>query len=97
MASFSIGEAYGAGFGLVARKPLQVLVWGIVNSALKLLPMLLMFWLVGPEMLKAWGDLIANAAANGDPEAGMESFTRTMSRIPRCTWPCTAPRSTPTL
>ncbi len=81
MASFSIGEAYGSGFGLVARKPLQVLTWGIVYSGLKLLPVLLMLWLVGPDMLKAWGELIANAAANGDPEAGMESFAQTMSRV----------------
>ena len=81
MASFSIGEAYGAGFGLVARKPFQVLVWGIVYSALNLLPVLLMFWFVGPDMIKAWGELIANAAANGDPEAGMESFVQTMSRV----------------
>ena len=81
MASFSIGEAYGSGFALVSRKPLQVLTWGFVYSALKLLPALLMFWLVGPDMLKAWGELIANAAANGDPQEGMESFTQTMSRV----------------
>lgn len=81
MASFSIGEAYGAGFGLVARKPLHVLTWGIVYSALQVSPMLLMFWLVGPDMIKAWGELIASAAANGDPEAGMESFAQTMSRV----------------
>ncbi len=81
MASFSIGEAYGAGFGLVARKPLQVLTWGIVSSALKLLPVLLMLWLVGPDMIKAWGELIANAAANGDPQDGMDSFTQTMSQV----------------
>lgn len=81
MASFSIGEAYGAGFGLVGRKPLQVLAWGIVYSALNMLPFLLMIWLVGPEIIKAWGDLVANAAANGDPEQGMEQFTQTMSRV----------------
>lgn len=81
MSSFLIGEAYGAGFGLVVRKPLQVLVWGIVNSVLRLLPMLLMFWFVGPDMIKAWGELIANAAANGDPQNGMEGFTETMSRM----------------
>lgn len=80
MSNFSISEAYGAGFRLVVRKPLPVLAWGIVYSVLTLLPYLLMFWLLGPDMIKAWGDLIANAAANGDPQEGMQQFTDTMSQ-----------------
>jgi hypothetical protein len=81
MADFSIGDAYGAGFGLVARKPLHVLTWGIVYSVLKMLPFVLMMWTVGPEVLKAYGEFVANAIAGGDPQAGMEDFMHTMQKV----------------
>ncbi|MBX7248214.1 MAG: hypothetical protein K1X35_04095 [Caulobacteraceae bacterium] len=80
MGTFSIGEAYRAGFGLVARKPLHVLVWGVVYTLLRVLPYVLMVWLVGPDLFKAWGDFVANAAAGGDP-GDLSEFTRTMQNV----------------
>lgn len=81
MGSFSIGEAYGAGFGLVGRKPLHVLTWGIVYSVLRMLPFVLMMATIGPEVLKAYGEFLVNAMSGGDPQAGMEDFMRTMSKV----------------
>jgi hypothetical protein len=42
MADFSIGSAAGAGFRLIARKPLAVLAWGLLIWAV-MLPVLLLF------------------------------------------------------
>jgi hypothetical protein len=81
MGNFSIGEAYGAGFSLVARKPLHVLTWGIVYSVLRMLPFVLMMFMVGPDIIKGYADFFANAAAGGDPQAGMQEFSRTVSRM----------------
>lgn len=81
MNSFSISEAYGAGFSLIGRKPLHVLTWGIVYTVLRMLPVVLMVWLMGPEIFKAYGNLIANSVAGGDPQAGMQDFAHTMSGI----------------
>jgi len=81
MNSFSISEAYGAGFALVGRKPLHVLTWGIVYTVLRMLPAVLMFWMMGPEIFKAYGNLIASSVAGGDPQSGMQEFAHTMSGI----------------
>jgi hypothetical protein len=79
MNHFSIGEAYGAGFGLVGRKPLQVLTWGIVVTVLRMLPFVLMLWLVGPQMIKGWADFASVMAARGDPHEAAETLRETMS------------------
>jgi hypothetical protein len=81
MGHLSIGAAYGSGFSLVARKPLHVLVWGVVYTLLRVLPYALMLWIVGPDLFKAWGDALANAAAGGDPGSMGDEFTRTMQNM----------------
>lgn len=40
MADFSVGEAVGAGFGLIRRQPLSVIVWGFVLLIMQLLVMM---------------------------------------------------------
>lgn len=81
MASFSIGEAYGAGLGLIARRPLSVLVWGLVVSVLRLLPVVLMISIAGPGIVEAWGEFVANAASGGDPQDGMRKFEQAMQGL----------------
>jgi hypothetical protein len=43
MSGFSIGETLVSGFGLVVRRPLAVLLWGFVFTAITILPLALVF------------------------------------------------------
>jgi hypothetical protein len=81
MAGFSIGEAYGAGFGLIARRPLSVIVWGLVVSFLRMAPVVLMIWLAGPGIMEAWGSFAANMAAGGDPQDASDKLRTAMSSL----------------
>ena len=78
MNSFSIGEAYGAGFSLIGRRPFAVLAWGVVGSVLQLLPTVLMLAIAGPGLMEAWGGLVAGSVSGDDPQAGLREFERAM-------------------
>jgi hypothetical protein len=43
MSGLSIGETLVSGFGLVVRRPLDVLLWGLVFTAITILPLALVF------------------------------------------------------
>lgn len=66
MASFSIGEAYGAGFSLIAKRPLSVIVWGIAYALLTGLPVVLMVVMVGPDFLAGIGELMSVSVSGDD-------------------------------
>jgi hypothetical protein len=65
--SIAVGEAAFAGFRLIGRNPLTVLVWGVIYLIFLGIPSALLFAWVGPaylEMFKAMG-----SGANADPNA----------------------------
>lgn len=74
MGSFSIGQAFGAGFGLVARRPLSVTVWGLVYSLINYLPFILLIAFMGKELMTVYGDLISASLAGEDPKAQMDGL-----------------------
>lgn len=50
MRKASLLPALGAGFGLIRRAPMSILVWGLVAFALALIPMLLLLAVAGPQV-----------------------------------------------
>jgi hypothetical protein len=79
MASFSIGEALGSGFGLIRRHPLAVLAWGIVYFAITLLPFVLMWGLIGGDIMEAVRNPPVTGA--GDPTAEMMALSSKMQLV----------------
>ncbi len=72
MADFSIGEALGAGFGLVGRRPISVLTWGLAYVLLGVaLPLGLVFWALGPDIVGLMSKLQSGLAPNADPQVFM--------------------------
>lgn len=59
MKGFSIGRAMGDGFGLIARRPLSVFVWGLLMVA----PMMASFGMMLPLMAEVFADLPPEGAA----------------------------------
>ncbi|USQ94684.1 hypothetical protein [Caulobacter sp. RL271] len=49
MARFSVAEAATAGFGVIGRKPLAVLAWGLVILVATAAPMYLLLWTMRPD------------------------------------------------
>ena len=85
MATFSMGEALGAGFGLIAKKPLSVLTWGVAYLILGLGPVVALFVLMAPDFLAFIHDAEAATAAGATwgaaPHFPAEAFWRFQSRI----------------
>lgn len=52
MARISVADSAFAGFGVIARHPGAVVTWGVVMLVLSLAPVLLLFAILGPEILK---------------------------------------------
>lgn len=52
MASFSVGEAATAGFGIIARKPMAVLAWGLAMAVALAAPMYLLTWVIAPDLAR---------------------------------------------
>jgi len=63
MAQISVGAAIGAGFGLIGRRPLSVLVWGLVPTLLQLVALAML----APMYL----GMIGAMAAGGTPTQSM--------------------------
>jgi len=63
MATFSMGEAVGAGFGLIAKKPLSVLAWGLAYLILGVAPVVGMFAWMGQDLIGAF-----HGAGNAGPD-----------------------------
>lgn len=64
MAQIDIGRAATAGFGVIARNPLAVVVWGVVFFVLTVGPLILLFGMMGP----AFAEMIQNTPAEGEPD-----------------------------
>lgn len=75
MAQIDVGRAATAGFGVIARNPLAVVVWGVVFFALTIGPLILLFGMIGP----AFAELIRSAPAEGEPN--MSSVLRLRGRL----------------
>ena len=67
MATFSVTEAFGAGFRLIARHPLAILAWAVAYLVIGLLPQLAVMGGMAPSMLHMF-DLAAKAGRG--PEIG---------------------------
>lgn len=71
MADFSIGKAFDGGFTLATKKPLTVLIWGLLRLALTLLPALLILSMAAPAFMAA----ARQAGETTDPKAAQELFS----------------------
>ena len=60
MARFSIWEALGAGFGLIRRAPLSVVVWGVVFYGLSMLPTVLVFAVAGQDIYESYRTVLGS-------------------------------------
>lgn len=69
MASFSVGEAATAGFGLVGRKPLAVVGWAIAVVAALIVPAVLCVLAMGPAFAQILQ--LAMTQRGGDPSPEM--------------------------
>ena len=78
MATFSVGQSIGAGFSLVARRPLDVLIWGLVIWVVGFLPLI---WILS-SVMSSMGPLIAASEAattvGKDTAAGMQNSEQFM-------------------
>lgn len=81
MASFSISSAYGEGISLIARRPLSVLVWGLVYWLLNMIPVALMIGISGPGLMEAWGEIMASAMAGEDPSVASQRMQALSSQM----------------
>jgi hypothetical protein len=61
MARISVGAAVGAGFGLIARRPLTVVAWGLPSTLLQVA----LFSLIGPIYISLIGQMIASGGTAG--------------------------------
>jgi len=68
MASFSVTEAVGSGFGVIGRKPLAVLAWGVVMTLLMIVPMAAFFGLVGGQFAEIF-EMARQGGDAPDPQA----------------------------
>ena len=79
MASFSVGEAATAGFGVIARKPLAVLAWGLAMAVALAAPAYLMAWVLAPDFARMLAKGAWSANAN-DPQT-WNQFARFQSGV----------------
>ena len=68
MARFSFGDAFGAGFGLIARKPGAVLAWGLMYFLVVAVPEGLSLAIAGPELLAILNSIPDSGSSGPDPQ-----------------------------
>lgn len=84
MAGFSFGQAIGAGFGIVARKPLVVLIWAVAYLVLVTMPTFAVVIQGLPEVAAAYRDLARHAVQGAAPTLGQ--IISLQSRIAMLQW-----------
>jgi hypothetical protein len=84
MADFSFGQAIGAGFGVVARKPLVLLVWTVAYLVLVTLPTIALMIQGLPEVAAGVRDAAKHAVQGAAPSLGQ--FIAIQSRIAMLQW-----------
>ena len=67
MATFSIGDAIGSGFGLIRRRPLSVWAWGLTYLILAGLPAMAMFGWMAPDYFSFLHRVLSTPAGAGEP------------------------------
>jgi hypothetical protein len=67
VAGISVSAAAGAGFELIGRKPLTVLLWGLLIFVTGVLPLVGIFALVGPTMIDLFRQMAAHPNVPPDP------------------------------
>ncbi|HZZ87918.1 MAG TPA: hypothetical protein VFE13_06235 [Caulobacteraceae bacterium] len=67
MAEISVGGAVGAGFGLIARQPLAVLVWGLLRVGF----LVLVLAIYAPVFLGMFAQIAASAQTGEKPDPAM--------------------------
>lgn len=72
MATFSIGDAVGAGFDVIRRRPVSVLAWGLAYFVLAVLPSAGLIALVGDDFV----ELFRQAANGSEAEPNVEELMR---------------------
>lgn len=77
MAAISIGSAVGAGFQLIARKPLTVMTWGL----LRVLFSVGVFALYAPAVLGMIADFRHNAQVNAGGQPSQAQIAQMMSHL----------------
>lgn len=69
MAKISVTGSALAGFGVIARQPGAVLIWGVVMLILSLAPVLALIPLMGPELMKTIAALMQTRSGELDPDS----------------------------
>lgn len=78
MARISVGGAATAGLGLIGRRPMTIVVWGLALLVLALLPAIGMIAAMGPEFLGMIQALQGSRGVGPDP-AAMQQMMRLQS------------------
>jgi len=75
MARLSVTTAIGTGFGLVARYPVSVALWGVAYFVLSFAPVLAMWMSAGPEFLEFFRSVSEASESGAAAEPDVEAFT----------------------
>ena len=68
MADFSASQAIGAGFGVIRRHPVAVLVWTLAYLVIGVLPQLAVVWAMLPDLMASYQEIGRRAAEHGRPD-----------------------------
>ncbi|WGM39876.1 hypothetical protein [Caulobacter sp. NIBR1757] len=83
MAQLDIGKAAFAGFGVIGRKPLPPIIWGLVTMLLSVGPMLLIL----PALLQFFDLAVAGVQNNTDPDPEqIMMLSAQMNTVTPLTW-----------
>ena len=77
MGELSIGDAVGAGFGVIRRRPVAVLIWGLLQAAM----LGAMIVVVAPTFLAMFAEFARNAGAGRAPAPDMMNMMRLQAMI----------------
>lgn len=87
MSDFSIGDAVGSGFGLIARRPVSVLAWAVVYLVLAVIPALAHFAEIRPVWTAMMQRMLAHLHAGGPPDFGdMQAYNLQMAHAGGLMW-----------
>lgn len=81
MATFSTSDALGAGFRVIGKRPLSVVVWGLVYLVVGVLPILGAFATIGPDVVGLIQEAAAAAKAGLDHEPSPDRFMAMHGRM----------------
>lgn len=77
MAELSIGDAVGAGFCLIRRRPVAVLIWGLLRTAM----LGAMVALMAPTLITLFAEVAKSAAAGQPPTPDVTTMMRMQSTM----------------